>query len=183
MDAYKKVHLDINIMFVNDCAYFTAISQHIGLIHCCVIASHNNKRVVNAMQCIIHQYSKRGFAITNVHRDNKFEQLNDWLASKQVTLVTCDTDEHLPMIERTNWFLKEQIRCTRADMPFSHVPKRSLVEVVKRVTMLVISIPRKGGVHAVLSPRELITGMKLRVPKYKIGQYVHGAHKDNKQYR
>ena len=26
--------------------------------------------------------------------------------------------------------------------------------------------------HVVLLPREIITGMKLRVPKYKIGQYV-----------
>ena len=79
MDAYKKVHLDINIMFANDCAYFTAISQHIGLIHCCVIASRNNKWVVSAMQLIINQYSKHGFAITTIHRDNKFEQLDDWL--------------------------------------------------------------------------------------------------------
>ena len=115
------------------------------------------------MQCIIDQYNKRGFAITNVHKDNKFEQLNNWLASEQVTLITCDVDEHVSTIEHTNRFTKEQICCTRAEKPILHVPKRFLVEVVKRVTMLVNSIPRKGGVHTAPSPRELITGMKLRV--------------------
>ena len=59
-------------------------------------------------------------------------------------------------------------------MQFLQVLKRFLVEVVKRVTMLVNLIPRKGGVDMALSQRELITGMKLRVPKYKIGQYMHG---------
>ena len=172
MDAYKKTHLDIDIMFVNECEYFAAISQHIDLIHCCVVASCNNNQVVNAMQRIINQYSKRGFAIKTLHGDNKFKQLEDWLTSKQVTLVTCDTVEHVPTIEHMNCFLKEGIRCTRADIPFTHVPKQFLVEVVKRVMMLVNLIPRKGGVHAALSPREPIKGMKLRVPKYKIGQYV-----------
>ena len=38
LDAYKKIHLDIDIMFVNKFAYFTAILQHIGLINYCVIA-------------------------------------------------------------------------------------------------------------------------------------------------
>ena len=59
-------------------------------------------------------------------------------------------------------------------MTFLHIPKRFLVEVVKRVAVLVNSIPMKGGVHVALLPREIITGMKLQVPKYKIGQYMKG---------
>ena len=174
LDAYKKVHLDIDIMFVNKCAYFTAILQHIGLIHCCAIVSCTNKQVVNIMQCIIEQYSKRGFTIATVHRENQFDDLNEWMTNKKITLVTCDTDAHVPTIERTNQFLKERIRCTRMDIPFFHVPKRLLVKVVKRVTILVKSIPRKVGLHAALSPREIITGKNLQIPKYKIRQYVQG---------
>jgi hypothetical protein len=36
------------------------------------------------------------------------------------------------------------------------------------------SIPKKGGIHRIISPRELITGKKLRVPEHHIGQYVQG---------
>ena len=66
------------------------------------------------MQHIINQYNKHGFTMKTVHGDNKFKQLDDWLASKQVTLVMCDADEHVPTIERTSRFLKEQIRCTKS---------------------------------------------------------------------
>ena len=165
LDAYKKIHLDIDITFVNNCAYFIDILQHIGLIHFCVVASRNNKQVVNVMQHIIDQYSKHDFSITTVHGDNKFNDMNDWITSKQITLVRCDTDTHVPTIKCKNWFLKEQIHCTRVDMPLSHVPKHFLVEVVKRVAILVNLIPRKGGVHAALSPREIITGKKLQILK------------------
>ena len=40
--------------------------------------------------------------------------------------------------------------------------------------MLVNSIPRKGGVHAAMYPREIVMGKKLQTPKYKIGKYVQG---------
>ena len=72
LDAYGKIHLDIDIMFMNKCGYFTAILQHIGLIYCCVIASRANKWVMNVMQRIIEQYNKRGFTVSIVHGDNKF---------------------------------------------------------------------------------------------------------------
>ena len=174
LDAYGKVHLDINIMFVNKCAYFTAISKHIGLIDCCPISSCDNKRVVNFIQHIIDQYKLHGFKVSTIEGDNEFAGMDEWMTDKTITLTTCDTNEHKPSIERTNRFLKERIRCIRMDMPFSHVPKRFLIEVVRQVMILVNSIPRKGGVHAALSPQEIILGKKLYTLKYKIGQYVQG---------
>ena len=177
LDAYKKLHLDINIMFINKYAYFTAISKHIGLIHCCPIASQDNKQVTNVMQRIIDQYRLWGFKVTTVDGDNEFAGMDKWMTDKSITLTTCDTNEHIPIIKRTNRFLKERIRCIRMEMPFSHVPKRFLIKVVKWVMTLVNSIPRKGGVYATLSPQEIICGKKLNTPRYKIGQYVQGHHK------
>jgi hypothetical protein len=40
--------------------------------------------------------------------------------------------------------------------------------------MLMNSIPKKGGIHWIISPREPIIGKKLRVPEHHIGQYVQG---------
>ena len=172
LDAYEKVHLDINIMFVNKCAYFTAISKHIGLIYCVPIASRENKQVADAMQRIIDQYRSRRFKVTTVNGDNEFKGMDKWMTDKSITLNTCDTNEHVPTIERTIRFLKERIRCIRIEMSFSHIPKWFLIKVVAQVTILVNSIPRKDGVHAALSPREIICGKKLHTPKYKIGQYI-----------
>ena len=109
-----------------------------------------------------------------MHGYNEFDDMNYWMTNKKITLVTCNTDAQIQTIEHTNLLLKEQIRCPRADIPFSYVPKRFLIKVVKRLTILINSIPRKGCMHAALSPREIITGKKLQIPKYKIVKYVQG---------
>ena len=57
-------------------------------------------------------------------------------------------------------------------MPFTKLPQRFLMEVILRTTILIISLPRKGGVHPALSCREIITRKKFRVPQHEIGDYV-----------
>ena len=99
LDNYEDVHLDINIMFVNKCAYFTSILRHIGLIHCVPIASRESKRVANAMQRIIDQYRSRGFKVTTVDGDNKFKGMDKWMTDKSITLNTCDTNVHVLTID------------------------------------------------------------------------------------
>jgi hypothetical protein len=59
-------------------------------------------------------------------------------------------------------------------LPYKKLPIRFLIELVSRVTMLMNSIHKKGGIHRIISPKELITGKKLRVPEHHIGQYVQG---------
>ena len=62
------------------------------------------------------------------------------------------------------------------DMPFVKIPKRLVIEIVKSVMILVNSLPRCGGVHNTMSSRELVTGKTLKMPKCKIGKYVHEHH-------
>jgi hypothetical protein len=61
-------------------------------------------------------------------------------------------------------------------LPYKKLPKRFLIKLVYQVTVLMNSLPKKGGIHRVIlvSPRELVTGKKLRVPEHHIGQYVQG---------
>ena len=59
-------------------------------------------------------------------------------------------------------------------MPFERVPRRFLIELVNQTTILINPIPRRGGVHDVISARQLVTGKVLHVLKYKIREYVHG---------
>ena len=59
-------------------------------------------------------------------------------------------------------------------MQFNKIPKQFAIEMVKEVTKMVNSLPRKGGVHVVQSPRMLVTGIGLHTPTTKCGQYVQG---------
>ena len=57
---------------------------------------------------------------------------------------------------------------------FNKIPKQFAIEMVKEVTKMVKSLPRKGGVHAVQLPRMLVMGIGLHIPTTKCGQYVQG---------
>ena len=59
-------------------------------------------------------------------------------------------------------------------MQYNKIPKRFAVGMVKEVTKLIILLPKKGEVHAVQSPRMLVTGIGLHKPTTKCGQYVQG---------
>jgi hypothetical protein len=75
---------------------------------------------------------------------------------------------------RQNRFLKERIRSVRLMMPCKKIPKRFIIEMVHRITMLINSLPKNNGIHSIISPREIVTGKKFRCPSVRIGQYVQG---------
>ena len=163
MDAYGEIHLDINIMYMNKVTYFTVISQNIRCIHCMSIKGQVKHQVLDALKKIIKLYKKRGFLVKSMFGDNEFRPLEDWLTKKKIDIKKCDAKAHVPMIERTNRFLKERIKCIRCNMSFKKLPKRFLIKVVLRTTILVSSLPRKGCAHPALSPREIVTGKKFCV--------------------
>ena len=57
-------------------------------------------------------------------------------------------------------------------MPYKTIPKRFTIEMVHCVIILMNSLPRKGSLHSVLSPREIVIGKKFRCPKVLIGENV-----------
>ena len=59
-------------------------------------------------------------------------------------------------------------------MPFKKIPKRLVIEMIERVIILLNSIPREGGIHQILSPREIVTGKRFHCPEWPIGQYGQG---------
>ena len=58
-------------------------------------------------------------------------------------------------------FVKERIRVVRVAMPYKTIPKRFTIEMVHCVIILMNSLPRKGSLHSVLSPKEIVTGKKF----------------------
>ena len=109
MNEYKDVHIDIDIMFVNKVAFFTAILRGLRLIHTDVVQSHTLSQIKKTILAMKTEYEKRGFSVKTMHSDNEFASLKEWAQEQGISLETCDTDSHVPAIERTNRFLKERI--------------------------------------------------------------------------
>ena len=108
--------------------------------------------------------------------DKDFDAVKSELANEpyNVILTTCDADRHVEVIERMIRFVKERVRAVRLDMPFRKIPKRLVIEMVERVVILLNSIPREGGIHQILSPREIVTEKRFHCPEWPIGQYGQG---------
>ena len=126
---------------------------------------------------MIREYRSRGvFEVITIGGDNAFDPIKSELEDEpyNVTLDTCDANRHVEVVERMISFTKERIRAVRVAMPYERLPICMTIEMVHQVVILVDSIPRKGSLHSILSPREIVTGRKFRCPNVSIGQFGQG---------
>jgi hypothetical protein len=56
LENYKNIHLDIDLLFINDVAFFLAKSRHVEFIHCRAVLSKHDKRVANALRETVKEY-------------------------------------------------------------------------------------------------------------------------------
>ena len=57
-------------------------------------------------------------------------------------------------------------------MSYKTIPKRLTIGMVHRVVILVNSLPCKGSLQSILSPKKIVTRNKFRSPTICIGQYI-----------
>jgi hypothetical protein len=174
---YSNVHLSIDVMHVNGIKFLISHSKHIGLLQTYCVRKNNREAILECILKMIQTYKSRSvFPVVTIEADGAFESIKHELQDDpyDVTLSTCDADRHVETVERQIQFLKERTRAVRLMMPYKKIPKRFTIEMVHKVTMLINSLPKKNGIHLILSPREIVTGKKFRCPSIKIGQYVQG---------
>ena len=83
-------------------------------------------------------------------------------------LTTCAADSDIPQAENAIRFVKERRRCIQYETPFKKYQKRLMIEMVKRVTVLINLFKRKSGLHPMMSPRQLIFGRNSRLHYTKL---------------
>ena len=137
------------------------------------MSNNVTKKIQNIMIQITLNYKARGFKVVSAFGDGEFDSLKDWLRGElQINLDTCVPDSHVPRAENVIRFVKERLRSIQCETPFEKYPKRLTIEMTKRVTILINSFRRKSGVYPVMSPRQILFGMKFKTPLCKIGELV-----------
>ena len=162
---YSKISLYIDVIHVNGTMLLVGVSKHIGLVQCVCIRKKNREKFLHAILLMIRKCRSRGiFDVVSICADKAFNAVESEIKDKPytVTLTTCDADRHMEYIERMIRFVKEQIRTVRIAMPYNTILKRMKIVMVHRVIILMNSLPRKGSLHSILSPREIVTGGKFR---------------------
>lgn len=126
-DACRRIHLNINIMYINKVSYMTAICNHIKLISYIVMNDQDVHWVSNTIEMIIKKYNQHGFRVRSVSGSDIFSPLKDWLAGMHNELETYNIRAHITAIEINNRILKERIKCVTYNMPFAKLPRDFLV--------------------------------------------------------
>ena len=112
-----------------------------------------------------------------IYADRAFESCKTALNEQGITLLCCDANSHVPFIERAIQFVKEKVRCVRSMLSkrIKRIPTRLMRELVMSTVKMINSIRRKGGVHPVMSPRQIITGRRMKLPPYPPGSCVYAV--------
>ena len=100
-------------------------------------------------------YMIQGFVVKVIYADGAFESYKTELSKQRITLYCCDTNSHIPFIERGIRFVKERVRCVRSMLQkeIKWIPARLMRELVVSIVKMINSTRRKRGVHPVMSPR------------------------------
>ena len=133
------------------------------------MASSVSKRVQNALKQITLDYQARGFNVATAFGDGEIEYLTNLMRNKlHINLTTCAADSHVARAENAIRFVKERLRSIQCETPFKKYPKRLIIEMTKRATVLINLFSQKSGVHSVISPRQTISGKKFETPLCKM---------------
>ena len=114
---YGYVALGIDVLHINKRPYIIAISKYIKYIQCLGTTSKNVDTFLSAIKRFKSDYMIRGFVVKTIYADRVLESFKTALSEQSITLLCCDTNLHVPFIERGILFVKERVRCVRSLLP------------------------------------------------------------------
>ena len=92
--------------------------------------------------------------------DPQFKALKDWNLVGAPFNVHSKA-EHVHMIERWHRTVKERYHCYYAKIPFKHLPRRMVIELMITVCFYVNAFAWKCGASEVLPPLTIVEGLVL----------------------
>ena len=177
MDRYRNVTLCADVMHVNGIPMMVTLSRNIKFGTVEALPSRSEPNLINCLVSVARVYKQRGFRATILLIDGEFDTdgIREGVADEGMALNPTARDEHVGDVERFIRTIKERMRATHATLPFTHMPSRLVIEMAKQSVFWLHAFPRSDGISADMSPREIVTGVKLdynKHCKYQFGQYV-----------
>ncbi len=176
-ERIKNVTVTADVMFVNGLPFLVTLSRDIKLGSVEFLPSHTVTQLCNALNKVFLIYRRGGFMIRSCLMDMEFEKLKNQMES--VIVNTTAAREHVGDIERYIRVIKERGRSVTSQLPYKKcMPDQIVIHLIKFVVMWLNALPHPSGISQVLSPREIVTSMKLDFKKHcrvKFGAYVEAS--------
>ena len=85
-------------------------------------------QLANSLKKVLYLYARGGFLVQHALMDMEFVKVKDLVPLVEVN--TMATREHVAVIKRKIWHVKERVRATTSEYPFQWIPIMILVHTV-----------------------------------------------------
>ena len=170
---HSSVTLCLDFFYIQHLPFVHAISQKIGYRQAVAVPNHAKETMLSFANKSMLEYTKCGFEVVDVHADKEFKCLRESLGN--VSLEICGPDEHVPEVERSIRTMKETMQATAHGLPYCHLPKLMIVELVAMAMRCLNGCPKDDGVSEHMSPHSIVTGqarMDYNKLPLEFGSYV-----------
>ena len=153
---HLSVTLCLDFFYIQRLPFVHAISRKIGYRQAMAVSDRAQETMLSFASKSIHEYTRHGFEVVDVHADKEFECLRESLGN--MSLEICGPDEHIPEVEHSIRTMKETMRATAHGLPYRRLPKLMVVELVAMATSCLNGFPKDDGVSENMSPHLIVTG-------------------------
>jgi len=151
--------------------FLTTVSRNVTFVTATLLENRKRQTILNEIKKIFFLYKGKGHSIDNVEflededkpihtllADNEFQTLRDDIENEGVQVHVVTKNEHVPEIERQNRVIKERARAIIQTLPYTDLPKKIRIALIKYVLFWLNNTPKEGQD---LSPREMIMGEQV----------------------
>ena len=170
---HSSVTVCLDFFYIQWLPFIHAISRKVGYRQAATVSDRTKETMLSCANKSILEYTTCGFEVVDVHDDKEFECLRESLGN--VSLEICGPDKHVPEVERSIRTMKETMRATAHGLPYRHLPKLMVTELVAMATWCLNGFPKEDGVSEHMGPHSIITGwarMDYNKIPLEFGSYV-----------
>jgi hypothetical protein len=171
---HEELQLYIDFFYINGYPFLATKTSKVNFITATPMKSRSTNAVINTIDSVLNTYWSRGFDITIVHSDNKFniKELKEFLSPTIVTIY--GRNEHVRVIERCIRVIKERARCTCHSIPYHFYTKLMIQVLVATVVKWLNAFPNKNGISRTMSPSSIVEGKTN--PDFNTKRIVYGSY-------
>ena len=102
--------MNIDIFKVNEIPLFLSKTVKMNFLSGAKLKSRSGRETTNAINRYRNKHGQRGFEITDMHGDNKFNIHSLQVFLQPINIHMCATNEHIGFIDNTIKTIKERAR-------------------------------------------------------------------------
>ena len=173
-DVEKEVSLYVDIFYVNGNVFLHVKSKNMDYVSIEGLKNREANTMNEKLKKICNMYRKRGFTITDVYGDNKFNHQAYVDTVLPARLHICAKGEHVPIVERSIRTVKERTRVICQSLPFNRMPKIMVRALLGQVEIWLNQFPSTNRLSE-RSPATILRGdlnPDYKTRRARFGEYV-----------